>query len=293
MWRCRRAGDPLERLNGVVNFEAFRYRLDKILKRRDRAQGGRPPSDCVLMFKVPVLQALDTLSDEQAEFQIRDRLSFLRFLGIGMCGKGPDATTIWLFREQLTEAGAMAKLLAALFDTRLRESGYLAMSGQIIDASLIAAPRQRHTEAEKAAIRTGQSAAEIGTSDAAADSARQRGEIPGPFGGRACLRPTEGTHEPVRPNHRPRPGDNQGRPRQFRLQPAASGLAQRESRARIKENTRKNRPDDPSGRKIPAINPPYPPPILGPTSSERHTRTIRGFFEASNLFPHRKHAKRL
>ena len=152
MWRCRRAGDPLERLNGVVNFEAFRYRLDKILKRRDRAQGGRPPSDCVLMFKVPVLQALDTLSDEQAEFQIRDRLSFLRFLGIGMCGKGPDATTIWLFREQLTEAGAMAKLLA-LFDTRLRESGYLAMSGQIIDASLIAAPRQRHTEAEKAAIR--------------------------------------------------------------------------------------------------------------------------------------------
>ena len=166
MWRCRRAGDPLERLNGVVNFEAFRYRLDKILKRRDRAPGGRPPSDCVLMFKVPVLQALDTLSDEQAEFQIRDRLSFLRFLGIGMCGKGPDATKIWLFREQLTEAGAMAKLLA-LFDTRLRESGYLAMSGQIIDASLIAAPRQRHTEAEKAAIRTGQSAAEIGPDEPA------------------------------------------------------------------------------------------------------------------------------
>ena len=93
----------------------------------------------------------------QAEFQVRDRLSFMRFLGIGMAGTVPDAKTIWLFRESLTEAGAITRLFD-LFDTRLRHSGYLAMSGQIIDASLIPAPGQRNTEAEKAAIREGQSA---------------------------------------------------------------------------------------------------------------------------------------
>ena len=70
-----------------------------------------------------------------------------------------------------------------------------------------------------------------GPADAAPDGARQRGEIPGPFGGRACLRPAEGADRPGRPNHRPRPSDNQDRPRQSRLQHAASGLAQRESRA--------------------------------------------------------------
>lgn len=112
------------------------------------------------MFRILVLQALYNLSDEQAELQIRDRLSFMRFLGIGMSGKVPDATTISLFRERLTEAGAIAKLFA-LFDARLKESGYLAMSGQIIDASLVRAPRLRNTEAERAAIRDGQSADEI------------------------------------------------------------------------------------------------------------------------------------
>jgi IS5 family transposase len=148
------AGDPLVRLSEVVNFEAFRYRLDKALKRSDRAKGGRRPYDAVLMFKVLVLQALYNLSDDQAEFQIGDRLSFMRFLGLGMHDKVPDAKTIWLFREVLTEAGVIDKLFS-VFDAQLTESGYLAMSGQIIDATLVAAPRQRNTDAEKQAIKEG------------------------------------------------------------------------------------------------------------------------------------------
>ncbi len=150
-----KAGDPLVRLKEIVPFEAFRHRLEKALNRSDRARGGRPPYDCVLMFKVLVLQALYNLSDDQAEFQIGDRLSFMRFLDMGLSDKAPDAKTIWLFRELLTQAGAIAKLFA-VFDARLKESGYLAMSGQIIDASLVAAPRQRNTEAEKAAIKAGE-----------------------------------------------------------------------------------------------------------------------------------------
>jgi IS5 family transposase len=150
-----KAGDPLVRLKEIVPFETFRYRLEKALNRSDRARGGRPPYDCVLMFKVLVLQALYNLSDDQAEFQIGDRLSFMRFLDMGLSDKAPDAKTIWLFRELLTQTGAIAKLFA-VFDARLKESGYLAMAGQIIDASLVAAPRQRNTEEEKRAIKAGE-----------------------------------------------------------------------------------------------------------------------------------------
>jgi IS5 family transposase len=148
------SGDPLERLIGVVDFELFRPVLDAVLARSDRSRGGRPPYDAVLMFKVLVLQALYSLSDDAAEFQIRDRLSFMRFLGLGLADRVPDAKTIWLFREQLVRAGAMEKLFER-FDAALHEGGYLAMGGQIIDATVVAAPRQKLTDDEKAVVRGG------------------------------------------------------------------------------------------------------------------------------------------
>ena len=141
----------------VVDFEPFRYRLEKALKRSDGAKGGSPPYDPVMMFKVLVLQALYNLSDDQAEFQIRDRMSFLRFLGLTSIAPSPDAKTIWLFREHLVQARAIEKL-CALFDARLKASGYLAQGGQIIDATAIAAPRQHLTDEEKALIKEGKAA---------------------------------------------------------------------------------------------------------------------------------------
>jgi IS5 family transposase len=75
------------------------------------------------MFKILVLQALYCLSDDHAEFLIQDRLSFMRFLGLTLSDKVPDAKTIWLFREQLAEAGAVEKLFAR-FDKHLERSGY-------------------------------------------------------------------------------------------------------------------------------------------------------------------------
>ena len=100
------------------------------------------------------------VSPEQAEFLIRDRLSFLRFLGLGINDPVPDATTIWLFREHLTKAGAIEKLFDR-FDRLLHDKGYLAMSGQILDASLVPAPRQHFDDGEKQAIRDGRTAEEI------------------------------------------------------------------------------------------------------------------------------------
>jgi IS5 family transposase len=149
-----RSGDPLERLGAVVDFEIFRADLDTVLARSDGSKGGRPPMDAVMMFKVLVLQALYGLADEQTEFQIRDRLSFMRFLGLDLHGRVPDDRTIWLFRELLTRAKAI-DVLFARFDAHLRDRGYLAMGGQMIDALIIAAPRQRTTDAEKADLKAG------------------------------------------------------------------------------------------------------------------------------------------
>jgi transposase, IS5 family len=81
-------------------------------------------------------------------------LSFMRFLGLSLSDRIPDARTIWLFREKLTKAGAISRLFER-FDAMLREAGYIAMSGQIVDASLIAAPRQRNTDGVKKAIKEG------------------------------------------------------------------------------------------------------------------------------------------
>ena len=148
------ASDPLERLSGVVDFEVFRGPLIAALRRSVRGKGGRPPFDPVMTFKILVLQALYSLSDEATEFQIKDRLSFQRFLGLGLDGTVPDATTVWLFRERLVQAKAIDKLFAR-FDAALTDRGYLAMGGQIIDATVVPAPKQRNTEEEKAAIKDG------------------------------------------------------------------------------------------------------------------------------------------
>jgi IS5 family transposase len=147
-------GDQLEAFAAVVDFEVFRPELDAALGYGDGAKGGRPPFDPVTMFKILVIQAQNNLSDDRAEFLINDRLSFMRFLGLGLTDKAPDAKTIWAFRERLTKAGAIEALFAR-FDFAIREAGYIPMSGQIVDASLVSAPRQRNTQGEKADIKAG------------------------------------------------------------------------------------------------------------------------------------------
>jgi transposase, IS5 family len=147
-------GDQSLAFARVVDFEMFRAELSKASAYSDGAQGGRPPFDPVMMFKILVIQAANTLSGERAEFLINDRLSFMRFLDLGLSDRVPDARTIWLFREKLMRAGAV-KPLFERFEAALRAAGYIATGGQIIDASLIAAPKQRNTEAEKAAIKEG------------------------------------------------------------------------------------------------------------------------------------------
>jgi len=147
-------GDDLERVKVLVDFEIFRPALEAAVPRADRSKGGRPPFDHVFMFKVLILQTMHALSDERTEFLIKDRLSFMRFLGLGLADNVPDANTIWTFREALKKAGAI-DILFKRFDEALRRAGFLAMSGQIVDATIVAAPKQRNTVEEKTAIREG------------------------------------------------------------------------------------------------------------------------------------------
>ncbi|CAK7261974.1 MULTISPECIES: transposase [unclassified Shinella] len=150
--RLSAVGDPLEKLNSIIPWAVFEKPLAKALKRSDGSKGGRPPFPVVLMFKILVLQALYNLSDDQAEFVIQDRLSFMRFLGLSLSAKVPDAKTIWLFRESLVWAGASDNLFAR-FDKHLSRSSYLAKGGQIVDATIIQAPRQHNSQDEKEAIK--------------------------------------------------------------------------------------------------------------------------------------------
>lgn len=148
-------GDPLEKLSATVDFELFRPVLVKALRRRHPSRGGRPGFDPVLKFKMLVLQALHGLSLQQTDYLVRDRLSWMRFCGLGPGDAVPDANTLWDFRETLIAAKALDKLFERL-DEAITAAGYLPMGGQIIDATLVAAPRQRNTDGEKAAIKAGE-----------------------------------------------------------------------------------------------------------------------------------------
>ena len=145
-------GDPLPRLKKLVDWERFRLELEVVRDKERKSNAGRKPFDVVLMFKVLVLQSLYNLSDEKIEFQIRDRISFMRFLDLSLGDAVPDEKTIWLFREQLTEAGLIKRLFQE-FDAFLGEKGFSARKGQIIDASIVEVPRQRNSREENRQIK--------------------------------------------------------------------------------------------------------------------------------------------
>lgn len=148
-------GDPLVKLNKVVPWDSFRPALEILRSGEKKSNAGAKPYDVVLMFKVLILQSLYNLSDEATEYQVLDRLSFMRFLGLRVGSRVPDAKTIWLFREQLTEAG-LAKELFERFEKVLEKNGFAARKGQIIDASIVPAPKQRNSREENAQIKQGQ-----------------------------------------------------------------------------------------------------------------------------------------
>ena len=154
-------GDPLSRLDAVVDWDIFLPLIESARAGVTEPQGpgGRPAWPARVLLKLLILQRLYHLSDAQAEFQLLDRLSFQRFVGLSLADKAPDQNTLHLFREQLTKTGVQQQLFDA-FGAHLAEQGLLPKEGCMIDATFVEVPRQRNTRSENATIKGGQIPAE-------------------------------------------------------------------------------------------------------------------------------------
>ena len=151
-------GDPLEAIDGLVPWESFRADIEAAVLTPEEARksnAGRKPIDAIVLFRMLVLQSLYNLSDEQVEYQVRDRLSFTRFLKLGLEDRIPDGTTLWLFREKLARAGLIDKLFQR-FGQHIEAKGYIARGGQMVDATIVPVPRQRNTREENDMVKSGQ-----------------------------------------------------------------------------------------------------------------------------------------
>jgi transposase, IS5 family len=150
-------GDPLEMIARVVPFESFRAEIEAAVLTpvsEKKSSAGRKPIDVMVMFRMLVLQSLYNLSDEQVEYQVRDRLSFTRFLGLGIEDGIPDGTTLWLFRETLAKAGLIERLFER-FGQHLEAKGYIARGGQMVDATIVPVPKQHNSRDENDDVKVG------------------------------------------------------------------------------------------------------------------------------------------
>lgn len=147
-------GDPLEKLSKSVDFEIFRDVLETNLIRLAKGRGGRRPYDYVLMFKILILQRYYNLSDDQIEYQINDRMSFMRFLNLTISDDIPDSKTVWNFKEQLVDLELFESIFV-LFLGKLKEIGLVVNEGKIIDASFVEVPIQRNSKEKNDSIKEG------------------------------------------------------------------------------------------------------------------------------------------
>ena len=153
--RLNALGDPLQELNKIVDWNKFYPLLQKVHDKANRkSNAGRKPLDEVMMFKVLVLQHHYNLSDKQTEYQIEDRRSFRRFIGLNKDIRSPDEKTIHLFKEKLGKQSLLPSLFS-LLEELITKAGFIASQGQLIDASIIPAPIQRNSRKENQEIKEG------------------------------------------------------------------------------------------------------------------------------------------
>lgn len=167
-------GDKLVDLKALIDWEAFRPELERVHRKARKSPAGAKPFDVLLMFKILVLQTLHNLSDEGIEYQIRDRLSFMRFLDLQLEDRVPDAKTVWVFRERLKSLSLLEGLFQS-FHTQLAALGYEARAGQIVDATFVEVPRQRNKREDNAALKAGQTP--VGWDDPARQPMRRQKDV--------------------------------------------------------------------------------------------------------------------
>ena len=137
-----------------MDWEMFREKLTKACQKEDYAKGGRPPIDVITKFKASILRRIYNLSFDQIEYQINDRLSFMRFLGIGLNERVLDSRTIWDFEDKLARAELIDEMFF-MFDEKLEKEGLITHKGTIIDATFVDVPKQRNNRDENKDIKNG------------------------------------------------------------------------------------------------------------------------------------------
>ena len=137
MEKLTKLGDPLQKLNNYIDWKIFESPLDESYKDEDKdlSKGGRPPFSRLMMFKSLLIQSLYNLSDDQLEYQIVDRASFRRFLGLKKSDKVPDSKTFWVFREQLIDK-EIIEWLFKVFNETLDAAGVFANEGKMVENSM-------------------------------------------------------------------------------------------------------------------------------------------------------------
>lgn len=153
--KLSKLGDQLEKLNRVMDWKIFEPLLKSVFAKEAKGAGGRPPYNYVMMFKILILQRIYNIADDQTEFQINDRMSFMRFLGLALGETVPDAKTIWNFRDTLAKADVIESLFE-LFRHELEARHIVTHKGTIVDATFVDAPKQRNTREENKRIKEGE-----------------------------------------------------------------------------------------------------------------------------------------
>jgi transposase, IS5 family len=149
--------DPLEKLNECIDWNIFTPELMRVFPKMDHTHGdnGRPKTSVMLLFKAIIIQRLYALSDDDLEYQITDRRSFARFLGLNPCDKVPDSKTFWAFRNELALKKS-GEILFNLFSEALLKKGVISQKGIIVDASFVQVPIQRNKKEDNLKIKEGE-----------------------------------------------------------------------------------------------------------------------------------------
>jgi IS5 family transposase len=152
--KLSKMNDPLLIMKEKIDWEMFREKIEKAIRKPDYSKGGRPAWDTVLMFKIVMLQQWYNLSDGNTEYQINDRLSFQRFLDIECGGKVPDCNTIWDFKQALADTHVDRELFN-IFNRMLEEKGVIARNGSIIDATFVTVDKRHTTKKDDESLKEG------------------------------------------------------------------------------------------------------------------------------------------
>lgn len=135
----------LDSAEQMIDWDGFEKCLTKEIKYK---KGGRPNYSVILTLKMHLLQMWYGPNDEQTEFQCKDRLTFRKFLGLGIEDNIPDATTLENFRHKLAEFN-WADYLVKYFDECCIENGLIKKEGSLVDATFIKANSRPHANEEK------------------------------------------------------------------------------------------------------------------------------------------------